>query len=164
MNETQLLKVLRHYAEYGRVIDVLCVGTPKLIGDAVGPLVGTLLEDKLLYPSVKIIGTLEQPVTSKSYTARLKELRHNSYIVVVDAALSPAYPSFEIVQGPMQPGAAVSKKPAPIGDISVKCYTGATLSSLMSCDLNCTYKMAVTVAETLLGALSYSPDQFKQKR
>ena len=132
------------------MLDILCVGTPKLIGDAIGPLVGTMLEGLDLPLDIRIIGTLRDPVTSKNYNKRLKEVRPGKHLVVIDAAVGSKYPSIEFIEGPLQPGSALTSKLQPIGDSAVKCYTGRDLRHFMSCDLNIIYTMARHVVDSLV--------------
>ncbi len=74
-------------------IVILCVGTSRLIGDSVGPVVGQkltrLLEEK---ENVKIYGTTKRNLNLKNAKQILEEINsiyQNPFIITIDAALGP---------------------------------------------------------------------------
>ena len=73
----------------GSELVCLCIGTDRSTGDSLGPLVGTMLE-KMAIPSLRIYGTLDEPVHAVNLRAKLAELRRsltNPRIIAVDACL-----------------------------------------------------------------------------
>lgn len=99
----------------------VCIGTDKCIGDAVGPWIGTLLEEN----GYKVIGTLEKPCHAVNMKERLKELKKNykGYkVIVIDACIGKEGDIGKVVieEGPLKPGRGLNKKLGKIGDIAVK--------------------------------------------
>ena len=101
---------------------LLCVGTDKITGDCLGPLVGTkLIERNYSYP---LYGTLENPVHGMNLSSVLPELQYlypSPFFLVVDAALGPAqkigYVSLSC--SPLTPGKGIRRNLPSIGNISI---------------------------------------------
>jgi putative sporulation protein YyaC len=145
--------VFKEATATGRVIVILCIGTDRSTGDALGPLTGSRLQSLNVYPY--IFGTLDNPV----HAANLPEAIHslsvsfaNPYIVAVDACLGrlESVGCVTVGRGPLRPGAAVNKDLPPVGDI---CITGIVNVGgfmehlvLQSTRLNLVVKMADTIA------------------
>lgn len=152
--------VLREATATGRVIVILCIGTDRSTGDALGPLTGSRLKTLHVYPHV--FGTLDDPV----HAANLPEALHNlsstfanPYIVAVDACLGrlESVGCVTVGRGPLRPGAAVNKDLPPVGDI---CITGVVNVGgfmehlvLQSTRLNLVVKMADAIAGGLASGL-----------
>ncbi|MHB1611800.1 MAG: spore protease YyaC [Sulfobacillus sp.] len=96
---------------------ILCVGTDRSTGDALGPLVGTELQTKV--PRLKVWGTLDRPV----HAANLADvLRSNpdlsqTRVMAVDASLGKLEDvgTLLIGPGPLHPGSGVNKQLPPLG-------------------------------------------------
>lgn len=102
---------------------IVCIGTDRSTGDALGPIVGTLLCDKGL-PGVHVYGTLEQPVhaTNLHDTLTMLSERHGSTLVVaVDACLgkSDSVGTISVGCGSLRPGAGVNKDLPAVGDVYI---------------------------------------------
>lgn len=81
--------LLREIDGYEKEVVIMCVGTDKVAGDSLGPMVGTMLEetDKL---EVVIKGTLEKPIhmiNIKGEVEKIKKEYKDPYIVVVKSVL-----------------------------------------------------------------------------
>jgi len=136
-------------------IDVICIGTPKVVGDSVGPRVGSLLKAAGLPDRIKIIGCTDEPVHRGNLISMLMNLRNDALLVCVDAALSNNFPAINIRTGPMQPGVAVSDELPKLGDVSVLCRVAETIGDLHFCSddyVNSIAKEAATTLTTLLSA------------
>src|SRR3954447_21556300 len=84
---TQLLSLLP--AQKDRPIVFVCIGTDRSTGDSLGPLVGTLLEEKGMR-SFYVYGTLDEPIHAVNLSEKLKEIhaKHDDpYIIGIDACL-----------------------------------------------------------------------------
>ena len=72
----------------------LCIGTDRMTGDCFGPLVGSKIKEKIENNNIfniNIYGTLEDNIsfTNIEETLNVIKKKHpNSYIIVIDAALS----------------------------------------------------------------------------
>ena len=105
----------------------LCVGSDKIIGDTFGPLVGYRL-DKLLknsYNNIKVIGTLESPVSARNLDKEVYEIYNiykNPCIIAIDAALSTQDNIGKIIvtNSKMRFGKSTNSKLLEVGNISIK--------------------------------------------
>lgn len=109
------------------MIDVLCLGSPVVNGDAIGPMVGSRLTHSKV--NANVIGTVADPVIRSNYNEKLKMLRPGALVVVVDAAIGPRV-GYSLSIGPLIPGESIGSDIVPIGDISIKCYTASAVSKL----------------------------------
>ncbi|QWU16289.1 putative sporulation protein YyaC [Paenibacillus sophorae] len=116
-------RLLFHFsrARAGAHIVVVCIGTDRSTGDALGPLVGTALA-RFHSPLFSLYGTLDNPVHAVNLeeTLNLIRERHDKpYIIGIDACLghSTSVGSIQVVEGPLRPGAGVNKQLPPVGDI-----------------------------------------------
>ncbi|MEI5908391.1 spore protease YyaC [Bacillus spongiae] len=118
---THLLSIFPTF--YHRPIVFVCIGTDRSTGDALGPLVGSLLEEKHI-SNFHIYGTLEDPIHAVNLTTKLKEItdKHvNPYIIGIDACLGriKSVGSIQIGKGPIKPGAGVNKELPEVGDMHI---------------------------------------------
>jgi putative sporulation protein YyaC len=137
-------------AEY---VDILCIGTPKVIGDAVGPLIGTMLIDMQLPEYINVIGSLREPVHRQNYYTRIEDIREDALVVGIDACIGDNYPLISVNNSPLRAGAAITDELDVIGDISIKCYTARNVKLLYYCDLNDIYSAAKTTVHIIKHAL-----------
>ena len=132
---------------------VVCVGSDLVLGDSLGPLVGTFLKQR--NAGAYIYGTLNQPITSKEveYVRRyLKQLHPRSMIIAIDAAVGEAddVGLIKAVDKGLKPGLGVNKNLSEIGDVSiigvvaVKSFKNYQLFNLTR--LSLIYRMAETIA------------------
>ncbi len=136
-------------------IDVICIGTPRVVGDSVGPRVGSLLKAAGLPDRIKIIGCTDEPVHRNNLVSMLMSLRNDALLVCVDAALSNNFPVINIRTGPMHPGVAVSDGLPKLGDVSMLCRVAETIEDLHFCSedyVNSIAEEAATILTTLLSA------------
>lgn len=102
---------------------VLCVGTDRSIGDALGPLVGSFLQESGPHP-FSVLGTLDRPVHAGNLAdtlATLEEAERRPAVVAVDACLGRAESVGHITvsPGPLRPGAGVNKTLPDVGDLHI---------------------------------------------
>ncbi|TLS48879.1 spore protease YyaC [Paenibacillus antri] len=102
-------------------IVVVCVGTDRSTGDALGPLVGSSLHK---HSNIPVYGTLDEPVHAVNLTDRLEEIQRshrNPFIVAIDACLGQlsSVGCIQAGDGPVKPGAGVNKELPPVGDYHV---------------------------------------------
>ena len=101
---------------------IVCVGSDLVLGDSLGPLVGTML----IKQNVKsyIYGTLNSPITAKeilSAKMHLKLLHPNSFVIAIDAAVGKAddIGLIKISDRGLKPGLGVNKNLGVLGDCSI---------------------------------------------
>lgn len=102
---------------------IVCIGTDRSTGDSLGPLTGTYLNE-LKPRHISIYGTLHYPVHATNldtYVKKIHKLHHNPYIIAIDACLGKTSSVGDIISGigPIQPGAALNKPLALIGDVHI---------------------------------------------
>ncbi len=156
-----------------RPIVFICIGTDRSTGDSLGPLIGSLLEEKRLQ-SFFVYGTLDEPIHAVNLEERLKEIHRkhaNPYIIGVDACLGRTknVGVIQVGNGPVKPGAGVNKELPAVGDIHI---TGIVNVSgfmeffvLQNTRLNLVMKMAKTIADSIyLAGLLYQRTTIKEEK
>lgn len=137
---------------------VVCIGSDLAIGDALGPVCGSMLKYKTQGLNVFLYGTLAAPVTAKEIKhlrGFLKETHKNSPIIAIDAAVGDAgdVGLIKIVDKPLQPGAGANKKLGSIGDLSIMGIVAEksvkSYALLNTTRLNLVYSMSEIIAEAL---------------
>lgn len=149
-----------------RPIVFVCIGTDRSTGDSLGPLTGTILQEKNVHP-FHVYGTLEEPIHAVNLQTKLEEIYNqhkNPFIIGVDACLGKikSVGSIQIGEGPLKPGAGVNKDLPEVGDYHI---TGIVNVSgfmeffvLQNTRLNLVLNMAKVIAEGIHKAsLIYHP-------
>lgn len=140
-------------------IDVFCIGTPHVAGDAIGPLVGSMLQQQSFDVDVNIIGSVKNPVTYTSYSRHKELLRDDAFIIVVDSTVGVNVGTYEIVMEPTKPGGALSTGIEPIGDVSVKAYTGKDINEMLQAKSWSVALLAHQIATELIDLLSFNKNK-----
>lgn len=101
----------------------LCIGSDRITGDSLGPLVGHHLSKRNLSHAY-IYGTLNHPVHALNLNKTVEELKQqhpHSLTIAIDASLgTKKHLGFlTIAQGALEPGLGVRKKLLSVGDISI---------------------------------------------
>lgn len=128
---------------------IVCIGSDLVLGDSLGPLVGTMLIKRNV--PAYIYGTLNSPITAKEIVCaknHLKMLHPNSFVIAIDAAVgnSDDVGLVKITDKGLKPGLGVDKNLGIIGDCSIigvvagKSLQNYNLFNLTR--LNLIYKMA----------------------
>ena len=100
----------------------VCIGTDRNIGDALGPIVGSLLQNRI--PN-KVYGTVENPVHALNVDKvgeAIKEKHKGITVVAIDACIGiPGVTkgSIKLRNAPIQPGKGANKKLNEVGDYSI---------------------------------------------
>lgn len=99
----------------------VCIGTDRSTGDALGPLVGSLLLEGGL-PGAWVVGTLSNPVHATNLgvvVPTLARRRPRPVTIAIDACLGSAnnVGLLTLGDGALRPGAGVKKELPPIGDL-----------------------------------------------
>ncbi|WP_313786830.1 spore protease YyaC [Paenibacillus larvae] len=96
----------------------VCIGTDRSTGDALGPLVGTYLEEHG-YPFV--IGTLAYPCDASNIHHRLNEVPYPSKVIAIDACLgrTASVGLYQVSNQPLLPGKSLGKDLPCVGDFTI---------------------------------------------
>ena len=93
---------------------ILCIGDSKLIGDSLGPLIGSFLERNKsdIGNNVKVLGTLEKPIGYNDLIEIAKHINYNKeyYTTIINTTLCA--------------GSGVNTGKKLIGDISIRGIVG----------------------------------------
>jgi putative sporulation protein YyaC len=135
-------------------ITIVCIGTDKITGDCLGPLVGMILNNI----GINTIGNLEKPVHAKNLDKRLKEVPNGNFVIAVDACLGKHVGYLTIADGSLIPGTGIpDRKLTSVGDLSitgiVNCSGYMEFLVLQNTRLSVVYKMAGIIATAIYEAL-----------
>lgn len=117
-------QLARYMTEQIGTIDVVvCIGTDKVVCDSLGPIVGTMLNDKMQRP-LYIYGLQCRCLTALNIAdsySRIKELHPNSTILAVDAGVgdSSQIGKVQLSNHGILPGLATNRQLPCIGDIGI---------------------------------------------
>ena len=101
---------------------IICVGTPKVSGDSLGPRVGDRLKKTYDVPAY-VYGTTASPVTGlnfRSYLEHVKIFHPNCFVIAVDACLGGKSEVGKVkysLQG-LRAGSALKKELGQVGDVA----------------------------------------------
>ncbi|MBP2651253.1 MAG: sporulation protein YyaC [Firmicutes bacterium] len=141
-------------------IIVLCIGTDRSTGDALGPLTGSKLQSIQQHPF--IYGTLDNPVHATNLEETLAAINSaftNPFIIAIDACLGKLenVGCISIGVGPLKPGAAVNKSLPAVGDVYITgiVNVGGFMEHLVlqSTRLNLVVRMSEIIAGSLAQTL-----------
>lgn len=130
---------------------IVCVGTDGVVGDCLGPLVGTMLKEKNL-PAF-IYGELFNPITAmqiESIKEFIQKTHPDSKVLVIDAAVGEQEEIglIKITSQGIKPGLGAKKDLPILGDISIVGVVAkkGKVADLKSVRLRTIYKMAQEIA------------------
>ena len=115
----QLLKKQKEL--HHRQVIMLCIGSDRYIGDSLGPLVGTYLEENT---KGIVYGSLDRPVHASNLVEVIAAIHHQyqqPIIIAIDACLgnSSEIGNIEIWEGSLEAGIAVGACLPSVGHISI---------------------------------------------
>ena len=116
----------------------VCIGNGKIIGDSLGPLIGTVLEKnkRLIQNNVKIdvIGTFENPILYYNVKEFIKNIDSQDYseIVIIDSALGSKENIGKVMITPAEIliGVGVNRGRMVKGDIILKGVVGINYNNI----------------------------------
>ena len=133
---------------------IICVGTPKVNGDSLGPRVGDRLKELYDVPAY-VYGTTSSPVTGlnfRSYMEHVRIFHPDSVVIAVDACLGGKAEIGKIKYGlqGLKAGSALKKELGKVGDVTflgVVAESGENnFRSLVSADTASVDKLAEKIA------------------
>lgn len=155
-------------------IDIVCVGTDKVLFDAVGPLIGTFIKDKVDFP---VFGTLSDTVNKTNVGEYVEYYRINAnpnrVTIAIDASVGEPTES-TIGQISMKnkyliPASGVGCPQGSLGDYSVKvvtCFNTSKFTDLYKGNgigLNSVYEYARLIADAILASYDEYIAPYKAK-
>ncbi|KGX85689.1 spore protease YyaC [Pontibacillus litoralis] len=120
---TQLCNTLMEWVPPKQTIVIVCIGTDRSTGDALGPLIGTLLQEHPLQ-NLTVYGTLDNPVHAVNLVEKLEAIQRahpHACVIGIDACLGKVTSIGTIIvgQGPVKPGLAVKKQLPDVGHLHI---------------------------------------------
>ena len=169
--ESKIKKIWFKEKKQREYIDMvfLCIGTDRMTGDCLGPIVGTKLKNKIErqnISNINVYGTLDKNVsyTNIEDTLKIINQRHkNAYIISVDSALSNKenIGKVFIKEGKMELGKCLNKKKIEVGNISISGVVGKNykipkynFNILQNISLNEVLKLANVVYKGIIEAIN----------
>lgn len=150
---------------------IVCIGTDRCTGDALGPLVGTYLR-QLKPTRFTVYGTIHDPVHAKNIEetmAFIYATHEEPFIIAVDASLGKASSVGTIIAGigSLQPGTALKKSLPKVGHVHIAGIVNVggfmELTVLQNTRLSIVFDMAHAIAR-LLFAIDQKMDRVVAKR
>lgn len=157
-----ILQMMEEQDAFDRELVVVCIGTDRATGDALGPLVGDYILSQ--NTDFHIAGTLKSPVHALNIKETIQNIYsqfYNPFVIAVDASLglSKDIGLVTLTNSHLYPGKGVNKKLPAIGNISItgivnqSGYPGANL--LQNTRLYTVKTMADFIGESLLYTNDY---------
>lgn len=148
----------------------ICVGSDLVLGDSLGPLVGTMLKKKKL--KTYIYGNLNFPITAKEVEyakTYIKQMHKESFIVAIDAAVGEEEDVglIRVNNKGLKPGAGAGKNLGVLGDasiigiVNVKSTKNYNLFNLTR--LNLVYRLAEKIADGIEKYILSLEKQYQNK-
>lgn len=155
--------IIKSIESINEKINFICIGTDRVIGDCVGPLVGTCLEDYLKKNNIKnfeIIGSLNKPLTANNYE---KINGINGFNIIIDSALSNKYElgSIIIEENNSSLKQVLNKDKKFHSNMIIKCVVAKDFGdkslnfiNMQNISLNFIYKMSNEISKELIKVIN----------
>lgn len=147
----------------------LCIGSEKISGDSVGPIVGSILKNRYKLPC-PILGTEDKPVNGVNlphYIENIRTVFPNHRIIAIDSAVGSKKDmwTIKIKKGGVVAGGAITSKNPRIGDIGILAVVGEknddVLSTLLQAPLDRVERIAERIAKTIYNV--FAPTLLREK-
>lgn len=141
----------------GRLPVVLCIGSDRVTGDCLGPIVGQLLVERGV--NAFVYGTLERPVTALNLAdaiTHIKDAHGDRKILAVDSSVGryADVGKIRVAFGAIAPGSADGKKLPHVGDVSITAtVTDPRKTPLSAVRLGTVYALARRIADRVAHCL-----------
>ncbi|SEO40859.1 putative sporulation protein YyaC [Amphibacillus marinus] len=139
-------------------IVIICIGSDRSTGDALGPITGTYLS-KWGLKNFSVYGTLADPIHALNLNDRLSSIKNKhpkGFVIAIDACLgrSSSIGCINAHIGSLKPGLALKKKLPDVGDFSITGIVNASspidFLALQHTRLNLVMQQAEAIARSLL--------------
>ena len=105
----------------------VCIGTPRITGDSLGPRVGSMLIKANV--DAYVYGTLDRPITAINlhrYRKMLAAYHRGDIIVAIDATMGSLADigAIKLAEGGLRPAGAFRRRSAKLGDVGVMAIVG----------------------------------------
>jgi putative sporulation protein YyaC len=158
----RMVNWINEHRHFHKIV-IVCIGTDRSTGDALGPLVGSKLSTHLSPAQAAVYGTLESPVHAVNLKDTIQEIESthiNPFVIAVDACLGQlsSVGLVTLANGPLKPGAGVNKVLPEVGNIHLTgiVNVGGFMEYfvLQNTRLSVVMRMADTIADSLTQAIT----------
>lgn len=136
---------------------ILCVGSDRVTGDCIGPLVGHLLKTRYDVQTF-VYGGLDSPVHALNLTQTVAFIaaRHPEPLLVIDSSVGAENDigTIRLFSGGVRPGSALGKNLGSIGDVGITATVAPKNSDLSAVRLHLVFTLAETIAAAVASYLS----------
>ncbi len=133
---------------------ILCIGSDRVTGDCLGPIVGQMLVERNV--NAFVYGTLARPVTAlnlKESLRHIKRVHSDRKVLAIDSSVgkSSDVGKVRVAFGAIAPGSADGKKLPKVGDVSITAtVTDLSKVPLSAVRLGVVYELAREVTERIV--------------
>lgn len=144
---------------------IVCVGSDLVVGDSMGPLIGTLLKRKGI--NAYVYGTLGNPITAKEINyikSYIKNVHKENDVIAIDAAVGceDDVGLIKVFNNGIKPGLGVNKNLDTIGDTSIIGIVASksvkNYNLFNKTRLSLVYNMAEKIANAINKYINYQPE------
>lgn len=141
----------------GKLPVVLCIGSDRVTGDCLGPIVGQMLTESNV--NAFVYGTLARPVTAlnlKDAVKHIKAAHGDKKVLAIDSSVGkPAdVGKIRVTFGSIAPGSADGKKLPKVGDVSITAtVTDPHKTPLSAVRLGVVYSLARSISKRVMRCL-----------
>lgn len=141
----------------GKLPVVLCIGSDRVTGDCLGPLVGQMLVER--GANAFVYGTLNRPVTAlnlKDAVKHIKAAHGDKKVLAIDSSVgrTPDIGKIRIAFGSIAPGSADGKNLPKVGDVSITAtVTDPHKTPLAAVRLGMVYSLAADISDRIIRCL-----------
>lgn len=145
------------FASLGKQPIVLCIGSDRVTGDCLGPIVGQMLVERKA--DAIVYGTLICPVTAlnlKDTVVHIRDAHGDKKVLAIDSSVGRLADvgKIRVAFGSIAPGSADGKKLPKVGDVSITAtVTDAHKTPLSAVRLGTVYTLANEIADRIIRCL-----------
>lgn len=145
------------FALLGKLPVVLCIGSDRVTGDCLGPIVGQMLVERKA--AAFVYGTLARPVTAlnlKDAVLHIKNAHKDKKVLAIDSSVGRLSDvgKIRVALGSIAPGSADGKKLPKVGDVSITAtVTDPKKTPLSAVRLGVVYSLAISITDRILRCL-----------
>ncbi|MCH5164982.1 MAG: spore protease YyaC [Clostridiales bacterium] len=143
----------------GKLPVVLCIGSDRVTGDCLGPIVGQMLVER--GANAFVYGTLARPITAlnlKDAVKHIKAAHGDKKVLAIDSSVGKITDvgKIRVAFGSIAPGSADGKKLPKVGDVSITAtVTDPHSTPLSAVRLGVVYSLAQDIASRIIRCLQY---------
>lgn len=133
---------------------ILCIGSDRVTGDCLGPIVGQMLIEQGV--NAHVYGSLSRPVTAlnlKESLRQIKSMHSGKKVLAVDSSVGKIddVGKIRVCFGSIAPGSADGKKLPKVGDVSVTAtVTDLSQTPLSAVRLGVVYSLARQISRRIM--------------